>query len=375
MFLKEVAYRLRNAICAEDMVARLGGDEFIIVLQANKVSTYGFKESVEGIARIIIDVIEQPFQLDGNEHLNTASLGLYFYNSMADRVTDMLQRADLAMYYTKENGRNNLSIFNPAMQSALTSRSMMESKLRHALRNQEFILYYQPQISDQGKTLGFELLLRWQSPDLGLIEPAEFIGLAEETGLIIAIGAWVIEQACHKLAQWQKIPDFAALTLAVNVSARQFAHKNFVEQTLETATRLGINSNMLKLELTESMLMHDIDASIEKIWQLKHCGFRFSLDDFGTGYSSLSYLRRLPLDELKIDRSFFSDLLIDEKDAAIVHTIVVLAKNLGLVLIAEGIENEPQRQVLASYGCSVYQGYLYGVPLDEEKLYSYLAAR
>jgi EAL domain-containing protein (putative c-di-GMP-specific phosphodiesterase class I) len=250
----------------------------------------------------------------------------------------------------------------------------MEAQLRHALRNKEFILYYQPQISADGQTLGFEALLRWNNPELGLVDPADFIGLAEETGLIIPIGAWVMEQACHKLAEWQKISKYEKFTLAINVSARQFSQKNFVEQVLDTAIRIGINANLLKLELTESLLMKDIESSIEKIWQLKKCGFRFSLDDFGTGYSSLSYLRRLPLDELKIDRSFFSDLLVDEKDAAIVRTIVVLAKSLGLGLIAEGVENEPQREVLASYGCSVYQGYLYGAPLDEEKLNSYLAS-
>jgi EAL domain-containing protein (putative c-di-GMP-specific phosphodiesterase class I) len=240
--------------------------------------------------------------------------------------------------------------------------------MRCVIRN----LFYQPQVSGDGKTLGFEALLRWQNPELGLVEQGQFIALAEETGLILDIGAWVIEEACRKLVEWQNSPQYAALTLSVNVSVRQFAHKNFIEQTVDTVTRAGVNSNLLKLELTESLLMNDIEAAIQKIWQLKSCGFRFSLDDFGTGYSSLSYLRRLPLDELKIDRSFFSNLLVDEKDAAIVRTIVVLAKNLGLGLIAEGVENEAQRAVLASYGCSVYQGYLYGVPLDEEKLQSYL---
>ena len=372
LFLTQAANRLKNAVRVDDMVARLGGDEFIIVVQADKESSYSFKNTAERIATNIIRGMDSPFQLEGNEYLSTASLGMYFYNAMTDSVTDMLQRADLAMYHTKENGRNNFSIFNPEMQSHLSHRTNMETKLRHALRNNEFILYYQPQISSDGKTLGFEALLRWQNPDLGLVEPGQFIALAEETGLILDIGAWVIEQACHKLVEWQKIPVCAALTLSVNVSVRQFVHKNFIEQTLDTVMRIGANSNLLKLELTESLLMSDIEVSIDKMMQLKNYGFRFSLDDFGTGYSSLSYLRRLPLDELKIDRSFFAKFLIDEKDAAIVRTIIILAKNLGLGLIAEGVENEAQRTVLDSYGCTVYQGYLYGTPLDEEKLQSYL---
>lgn len=375
MFLIQAANRLKNAVRVDDMVARLGGDEFIIVLRAGKDSQYTFRETVERIARNIIFSMDKPYNLEGHEHRSTASLGIYFFNAMADKVSEMLQRADLAMYHTKENGRNGFNIFNPVMQSDLSYRTNLEANLRHALRNQEFILYYQPQISAEGKTLGFEVLLRWQSPELGLVEPAEFICLAEETGLIVPIGAWVIEQACHKLVEWQDVPEYATLTLAVNVSARQFAHKNFVEQTLDAITRIGANSNQMKLELTESLLMNDIEGSVEKIGQLKNRGFRFSLDDFGTGYSSLSYLRRLPLDELKIDRSFFSNLLVDQKDAAIVRAIVVLAQSLGLGLIAEGVENELQRDVLASYGCTVYQGYLYGMPLDEEKLKFYLAAQ
>ena len=375
MFLIQAASRLKNAVRVDDMVARLGGDEFIIVLQAGKDSHYAFRETVERIARNIIFSMDKPYLLEGIEHQSTASLGIYFFNAMADKVSDMLQRADLAMYHTKENGRNGFSIFNPVMQSDLSYRTNLEARLRHALRNQEFILYYQPQISAEGKTLGFEMLLRWKNPELGLVEPAEFICLAEETGLIIPIGAWVIEQACYKLVEWQDIPEYATLTLAVNVSARQFAHKNFVDQTINAVTSIGANSNLIKLELTESLLINDIESSVEKIEQLKKCGFRFSLDDFGTGYSSLSYLRRLPLDELKIDRSFFSNLLVDQKDAAIVRAIVVLAQSLGLGLIAEGVENELQRDVLASYGCAVYQGYLYGRPLDEEKLKFYLAAQ
>lgn len=375
MFLIQAASRLKNAVRVDDMVARLGGDEFIIILQAGKESPYAFRETVERIARNIIFSMDKPYLLEGNEHQSSASLGIYFFNAMADKVSDMLQRADLAMYHTKENGRNGYSIFNPVMQSDLSYRTNLEKKLRHALRNEEFILYYQPQISAEGKTLGFEVLLRWENPELGLVEPGEFICLAEETGLIIPIGAWVIEQACYKLVQWQDVPEYATLTLAVNVSARQFAHKNFVDQTINAITRIGANSSLIKLELTESLLMNDIESSVEKIEQLKSCGFRFSLDDFGTGYSSLSYLRRLPLDELKIDRSFFSNLLVDQKDAAIVRAIVVLAQSLGLGLIAEGVENELQREVLASYGCSVYQGYLYGMPLDEEKLKFYLAAQ
>ncbi len=372
IFLVQAADRLKNAIRVDDLVARLGGDEFIIVMRAGNASSFTFRETVERIAKNIIQSMDNPYQLEGNEHHSSASLGVYFFNAFEDTVSDMLQRADLAMYHAKENGRNGYSIFDPVMQSELTNRTNMEIKLRHALRNHEFQLYYQPQISAEGKTLGFEALLRWKNFELGLVEPAQFICLAEETGLIIPIGEWIFEQACRKLAEWQKVKEYAHLSLSVNVSIRQFAHKNFTERLIATVNRYGINPNRLKLELTESLLMNEIESSIAKIKQLKEHGFRFSLDDFGTGYSSLSYLRRLPMDELKIDRSFFANLLVDEKDAAVVKTIVVLANSLGMGLIAEGVENEKQRDVLASYGCYVYQGYLYGAPLVEKELSSYL---
>ena len=234
------------------------------------------------------------------------------------------------------------------------------------------MLHYQPQVTDTGRLLGFEVLLRWQHPQYGLMPPAEFISVAEDTGLIIPIGMWAVQSACERLVQWAANPQTEHLTLSVNVSARQFRHPMFVEQTLDVVRRTDVNPSRLRMELTESLLVDDLNAVIQKMKVLKAAGLSFSLDDFGTGYSSLSYLRRLPLDELKIDHSFFRNVLTAETDAAIVRTIVVLAQSLNLDLIAEGVEDERQRAFLAEHGCHAYQGFLFSAPLDEQQLTAYL---
>ena len=372
MLLQQVAHRLHAAVRKNDIVARLGGDEFVVMLQNGKDSLEQVTASAKIVAEKILLALDQSYSLRGHEHHSSASIGVYLFDPTQDTVTEMLQRADLAMYHAKSAGRNGIRFFDPGMQSVLTRRSGMEVDLRRALRKNEFALHYQPQINDDHSLRGFEVLLRWQHPERGLVPPVEFISIAEDTGLIVPIGIWVLEQACNKLVEWAADSATAALSLSVNVSVRQFRHEHFVEQVLSTLAKTGANSSLVKLELTESLLVEDMDVTIQKMKQLKASGLCFSLDDFGTGYSSLSYLRRLPLDEIKIDQSFFRNILTDETDAAIVRTIVVLAQSLQLDLIAEGVENERQRDFLIAHGCFVFQGYLFGSAMAEEKLHDYL---
>lgn len=371
-FLKVVAKRLLNSVRKNDLVGHLGGDEFVVVLQNENDSTENFKIIVEKIAGKILTAMGQPYMVSAHEHHSAASLGIYFFDPEVDTVTEMLQRADMAMYQTKTHGKNDYSIFDPTMQSLLSRRATIETDLRRALRNEEFVLHYQPQVLANGELKGFEALLRWEHPDRGLIQPTEFISLAEETGLIIPIGEWVLRQACRVLLKWRAHPVTESLSLAVNISVRQFRLPNFVESITTLIEETGANPHRIKLELTESLLVDDVELAIEKMLQLKEMGIRFSLDDFGTGYSSLSYLGNLPLDELKIDRSFFTNGATQEKDAAIIRTIAVLAQSLQLNLIAEGVESVEQQAFLDTHGCHAYQGYLYSQPMTEEQTEMYL---
>ena len=371
-FLKLVAKRLVNAVRKNDLVGRLGGDEFVVVLQNENEDPKNFQIVVERIAKKILKAMEQPYMVSAHEHYSAASLGIYFFDPEVDTVTEMLQRADMAMYQTKAEGKNDYRIFDPNMQSILSRRATIEADLRRALRNEEFVLHYQPQVFENGTLTGFEALLRWQHPDKGLIQPEEFIALAEETGLIIPISEWALQQACHILVKWSQYPALESISLAVNISIRQFRQPNFVETVSHLIAEIGANPHQLKLELTESLLVDEVDAAISKMMKLKELGLRFSLDDFGTGYSSLSYLGNLPIDELKIDRSFFANSTTQEKDAAIIRTIAVLAQSLQLELIAEGVENIEQQAFLESHGCYVYQGFLYGRPMPEHEIDDYL---
>jgi diguanylate cyclase (GGDEF)-like protein len=371
-FLKIVAKRLLNSVRQNDLVGRLGGDEFVVVLQNESETSESFKIAVEKIAKKILKAMEQSYMVLNHEHFSAASLGIYFFNPEIDTVTEILQRADIAMYQTKAQGKNDYRIFDPTMQTLLSRRASIEADLRRALRNEEFILHYQPQVLANGKLKGFEALLRWQHPDRDLILPAEFISLAEETGLIVPISEWALLQACQTLVKWSEYPASAALSLAVNISIRHFRLPNFVETIKRLIEETGANPYRLKLELTESMLVDEVDVAISKMMELKALGVRFSLDDFGTGYSSLSYLGNLPIDELKIDRSFFTNIATQEKDAAIIRTIAVLAQSLQLELIAEGVENQEQQAFLDAHGCHIYQGFLYGPPIPEDMLNDYL---
>ena len=285
------------------------------------------------------------------------------FNAHNCTVDELLKQSDLAMYKAKTSGRNALCFFDPQMQAVVTARASMEAKIRKAVSENQFVLYYQPQILARFNVVGAEGLVRWKDPDRGIVPPSEFISLAEESGLILPIGLWVLRAACEQLAIWATIPRSRHLTISVNVSARQLYQQDFVHEVLAVIKSAGANPNLLKLELTESLLVSNVEETIEKMLLLKGHGVRFALDDFGTGFSSLAYLKRLPLDQLKIDQSFVRDILTDPNDAAIAKTVIALAGSLGLSVIAEGVETESQRGLLEAQGCDSYQGYLFGRPM------------
>ncbi len=363
LLLQLVAQRLTDCVREGDTVARLGGDEFVVVLANLHPHPHEAASQAQDIGEKILLALNQPYTLGSVEHRCSASLGATLFCGATETMEDLLRQADLAMYKAKEMGRNGLQFFDPAMQTAILERAAMEQELRHAIAAQQFVLHFQPQVVGDGRATGAEVLVRWQHPVHGLMPPADFIPLAEETGLILPLGQWVLNAACEQLARWAKTPKTEHLCLAVNVSAFQFRQRDFVEQVLSALSRSGANAQRLKLELTESLLIDDVPAVIEKMFILKAKGVCFSLDDFGTGYSSLSYLKRMPLDELKIDRTFVRDILSDHHDASIAKTILALAHSLGLNVIAEGVEIEAQRDFLSATGCHSYQGYYFCMPL------------
>ena len=372
--LQQVAERLNACIRKNDTVARLGGDEFLVMLEDLSQSQPEAATQAEAAGRKILDALNQIYQIDKHKYLGSVSIGVTLFSKQAN-VDELLKQADLAMYEAKAAGRNSLRFFDPEMQKAVTLRAELLNGLQEALREQQFRLYYQPQVDQEGHITGAEALVRWERPGVGLVSPVEFIPVAEESGLIKPLGFWVLETACSQLADWALKPESAALTLSVNVSSVQFNCADFVEQVLEVLHKTGANAQQLKLELTESLLVEKVDEVIAKMSALKAHGVGFSLDDFGTGYSSLAYLRRLPLDQLKIDRSFVRDLLDDPNSAAIAQTIIDLSQTMGLSVIAEGVETEIQRVLLASLGCHAYQGYLFGRPLPIEQLQELLIAQ
>jgi diguanylate cyclase (GGDEF)-like protein len=363
LLLQQVAQRLASCVREGDTVARLGGDEFVVMLADLSEQAVDAATQAEAVARKILAALNQPYQLAAHDYRSTPSIGVALFSGHQAALEELLKQADIAMYQAKRAGRNTLRLFDPAMQQAITARAAMELDLRKALVESEFLLHYQPQVDHKGQVIGAEALVRWHHPERGLVAPAEFIPLAEETGLILPLGHWVLETACRELHRWSLLPRMAALSLAVNVSARQFSQPDFVQEVMALVQKTGITPARLKLELTESLLLDNAEEIIAKMLALKAQGVSFSLDDFGTGYSSLSYLKRLPLDQLKIDRSFVRDVLIDPNDAAIARTIVALGQSLGLSVIAEGVETEAQRDFLAANGCLAYQGYLFGRPL------------
>jgi diguanylate cyclase (GGDEF)-like protein/PAS domain S-box-containing protein len=361
MLLQQVAQRLAGCLREGDTVGRPGGDEFVVMLAADLSAA---PEEAAAQARAagekILLALSQPYDIAGSEYHGSASIGVALFGGHQVPMDELLKRADQAMYQAKAGGRNTLRFFDSAIQQSLQMRSTLETELRQAVQRGEFVLHYQPGFDRAGRLLGAEALVRWQHPRRGVILPDEFIDIAEETGLIVSLGRWVLEAACAQLAAWSAEPEMARLFLSVNISARQLHDKRFVHSVLEAVDRTGADAALLKLELTESMMLADVGDTIAKMKALKARGVGFALDDFGTGYASLTYLKRLPLDQLKIDRSFVSDMLTNPRDASIARTVVALGRSLGLTVIAEGVETQAQRDLLAGYGCHVFQGNLFG---------------
>ncbi|PPD19175.1 MAG: diguanylate cyclase [Methylobacter sp.] len=359
--LVEVAKRLRNIVRETDMIGRLGGDEFVVLLENLGPTAEQAAQTAQQIGDKILSTLSLPYRLDDHEFMCSTSIGIRLFRER-ETVEELLKHADLAMYQAKSAGRNTLCFFDPAMQTLVTERAALEKDLRRALQNNEFELFYQPQV-DSNRVIGAEALLRWKHPQRGWILPLQFIPLAEKTKLILPIGLWVLDQACLQLCYWKANPLTEDLQLAINVSAYQFQHPDFVAQVKNAVERYRINPLQLKLELTESVMLDNIRHTVKKMQSIRDLGVQFSLDDFGTGYSSLAYLTQLPLDQLKIDRSFVSKLGLKNTDAVIVQTIIGMAQNLALPVIAEGVESQAQWDFLVTQGCPLFQGYLFGKPL------------
>lgn len=362
--LVEVAHRLNASVRQEDTVCRLGGDEFVVILEALGQDEQHAAQQAEAIAEKVRHALNQPYSLNASETRfhGTTSIGLTLFCDQDASVDRLLKQADVALYQAKDAGRNLVRFFNPAMQAAIDTRTALESALRRALENDEFELYYQPQVDQGGALIGAEALIRWRQPNGDLVSPAEFIPLAEETGLILPIGQWVLDTACAQLKAWEGNPLTQALQMSVNVSALQFHQHDFVATVQQSLVSSGINPARLKLELTESVVLGNIDVVIERMQQLNALGVSFALDDFGTGYSSLSYLKRLPLQQVKIDQSFVRDVTENPNDAAIVRAILAMSHTLGLQVIAEGVETQAQCDFLLQNNCVAYQGFLFGKP-------------
>jgi diguanylate cyclase (GGDEF)-like protein/PAS domain S-box-containing protein len=379
--LVEAAGRLKKCVRDTDTVARLGGDEFVLLLEGLTLGQA--EDQVKRVVSQVAAQINQPFRLSiadargqrlRTSHECSASIGVALQQRADDSAEELLRHADLAMYQAKAAGRNQVRFFEPQMQTALSTRAALEIDLREAIRLEQFELYFQPQVDAQGCTLGAEALIRWRHPVRGWVSPAEFIPLAEDSGLILPIGLWVLQQACQVLARWATLPARQGLSLAVNVSARQFRQADFIPSLISCLQASGASAQALKLELTESTLLADAAESTAKMMELREAGLQLALDDFGTGFSSLAYLKRLPLQQIKIDQGFVKDLPHDANDASITRAIIDLARNLGLEVIAEGVETAAQRSFLQTYGCQRFQGYLFGPPMPLAALEALLDA-
>ena len=372
ILLQQVANRLESCVREGDTVARLGGDEFVIMLEDLSKDSIEAAEQTELVGNKVLSTLNQTYQLAAHEYHNTPSIGATLFSDNSQSIDDLMKQADIAMYQSKKAGRNTLHFFDPKMQETIDTRATLERDLRNALDKQQFQLYFQLQvdgIQEDGthRPIGAEILIRWLHPEHGLISPAQFIPLAEETGLILPIGQWVLDTACAQIKRWEQHDIAKGFVLAVNVSAKQFRQEDFVDKVKVVVNHHAINPNLLKLELTESLLLENIEDTISTMSELRNFGVQFSLDDFGIGYSSLQYLKRLPLDQLKIDQSFVRDIASDSSDSAIVRTIIAMARSLNLNYIAEGVETEEQKQLLLNMGCTHYQGYLYGKPMPIEQ--------
>ena len=368
LLLQQVAERLTSCIREGDTISRFGGDEFVVLLEDLSHQSIEAATQTEDIANKILSVISQPYQLASHHYTSSTSIGITLFDGHQPVVEELLKQADIAMYQAKNDGRNALRFFDPKMQATITERTKLEEELDQAIEQQQFQLYYQLQVDSSQNPVGAEALIRWQQPDRGLMSPIDFISIAEQSGAILAIGQWVLDTACAQLKAWQQDAVTSGLSLSVNVSAKQFRQTDFISQILLTVQQHNINPTLLKLELTESLLLDNIEDTIAKMKALSDIGIQFSLDDFGTGYSSLQYLKQLPLNELKIDKSFIDEINTDRNDQAIVRTIISMAYSMGLSVIAEGVETEQQQQCLLAEGCTHYQGYLYSKPVPVDDL-------
>ena len=361
--LLQVASRLIGCVRQSDTVARLGGDEFVVIIE--DLGPHGADSVTKAriISEKVLSALNQPYLLENSEYSSTVSIGVTLFSSASNSPDDLVKHADIAMYQAKAAGRNAIRFYNPAMQSAITERVLLERDIRSAVMRGQFVLHFQRQVTHDGRTVGAEALIRWPHPTRGMVMPGEFIPMAEETGLILQVGLWVLDTACKQLKTWQNSAKTRDLQLSINVSANEFRQSNFVELVAGTLLRTGATANSLTLELTESVMLESVQDSIEKIKLLGQIGVRFSIDDFGTGYSSLAYLSTLPIAQLKIAQPFVDNIGTNPTGAVIIQTIIGMARNLGLEVIAEGVETEAQRAFLEAHGCLKCQGYLFGKPV------------
>jgi diguanylate cyclase (GGDEF)-like protein/PAS domain S-box-containing protein len=367
LLLQQVAVRLKTCVREGDTVARLGGDEFVAVLEGLSASPTVSARQVRGIAEKILIALNQPYDLEGMEYLCSPSVGITLFERTGDSVDELMKRADMAMYQAKAAGRNTLRFFDPDMQAVITARIALENDLRLALQEEQFVLHFQPKVDTSGRITGAEAFVRWEHPERGMVSPAAFIPLAEDTGLIVPLGYMVLRAACQQLARWALNDRTSHLTMEVKVSAAQLRQADFVESVLSVVEVAQANPVLLKLELNESLLVVDIEDVIAKTTLLSARGIGITLADLGTGYSSLSHLKRLALDQLRIDQSFVRGLLTNPNDAAVTRSIFALAESMDLTVGAAGVETKEQRDVLAQHGCLEFQGYLFSQPLMAEE--------
>ena len=372
LLLQKVASRLRSCVRQQDTVARLGGDEFVVLLQNLGIVSEAALAKAHIVANKVLAKLGEPYDLVEFKHHSTSSIGVTSFGAQQSNVSDLLKQADLAMYQAKSLGRNMVCFFDPQMQVIVTANAALTADIRTALQQQQFVVHYQPQFDLSRRMVAVEALLRWPHPQRGLVSPAEFIPAAEETGLILPLGQWVLTQACQQLAVWARQVEMAHLCIAVNVSVRQFRHPDFVESVITAIQHSDCRADRLKIELTESLLADNMDSAIAKMSALKALGVTLALDDFGMGYSSLAYLHRLPLAQLKIDKSFVAEVCKNPNAAAISHAIIVMAQSLGLTVMAEGVETEAQWRFLANQGCGYFQGFLMCPPLPLKELESFM---
>jgi diguanylate cyclase (GGDEF)-like protein len=368
LLLQQIAQRLKECVREDDTVARLGGDEFVVMLKELSENTAEAHGQAKKVAVKVLASLDQPYLLAGHDYHGSASVGIALFSKNRESVDDLLKRADLAQYRAKSAGGRSIRFFDPEMEANARARAALEADLRRAVQRGQFRLHYQPQVNDEGDMVGAEALLRWEHPDRGLLLPSEFIAFAEDHGVMESIGLWVAETVCKQLMEWGRRFETSHLTLAINVSAREFGHPAFVTRMLALIDQVGADPKKLIMEFTERVMFGPFEETLVKMDALKDRGVSFALDDFGIGFSSLASLKNLPLSQLKIDRSFVRDVLTNPADALIVSAVIALGQSLGLSVVAEGVETEEQRQFLRRHGCLVYQGFLFGQPQPAENL-------